>query len=54
VFDAHLHGDLVYASVDNGGEQWGHVVVSLGEGRVLRTSEDPLPTLLLGDHDSLC
>jgi hypothetical protein len=54
VFDAHLHGDLVYASVDNGGEQPGHMVVSLSEGRVLRTSRDWLPYLLLGDHDSPC
>ena len=54
VFDAHLHGDLVYASVDNGGEQPGYVVVSLVEGRVLRASKDWLPTLLLDDHDSPC
>jgi hypothetical protein len=54
VFDAHLRGDLVYASVDTGGEQWGHVVVSLGERRVRRTSRDPLPSLLLGDHDRPC
>ena len=54
VFDAHLHRDLVYASVDNGGEQPGYVVVSLVEGRVLRASKDWLPTLLLDDHDSPC
>ena len=54
VFDAHLHGDLVYASVDNGGQQPGYVVVSLVEGRVLRASNDLLPTLLLDDHDSPC
>ena len=53
VFDAHLHGDLVYASVDNG-DQPGYAVVSLGEGRVLRASRDWLPSLLLGDHDSPC
>jgi hypothetical protein len=54
VLDAHLHGDLVYASVDNGGEQPGSVVVSLREGRVLRASKEWLPSLLLADHDSLC
>jgi hypothetical protein len=54
VLDAHLHGDLVYASVDNGGEQPGYLVVSLREGRVLRASKDWLPSLLLADHDSLC
>jgi hypothetical protein len=54
VLDAHLHGDLVYASVDNGGEQPGYVVVSLREGRVLRASKAWLPSLLLADHDSLC
>jgi hypothetical protein len=54
VLDAHLHGDLVYASVDNGGEQPGSVVVSLREGRVLRAAKEWLPSLLLADHDSLC
>jgi hypothetical protein len=54
VLDAHLHGDLVYASVDNGGEQPGYAVVSLREGRVLRASKEWLPSLLLGEHDSLC
>jgi hypothetical protein len=54
VLDAHLQGDLVYASVDNGGEQPGYVVVSLRQGRVLRASKDWLPTLLLDDHDSPC
>jgi hypothetical protein len=54
VFDAYLHGDLVYASVDTGEEQWGHVVASLGEGRVLRSSKDPLPYLLVGERDRLC
>ena len=54
VHDAHLHGDLVYASVDNGGEQPGFAVVSLRDGRVLRTSKDWLPSLLLGEHDSPC
>ena len=46
--------DVVYASVDNGGEQPGYVVVSLREGRVLRASEEWLPSLLLAGHDSRC
>jgi hypothetical protein len=54
VLDAHLHGDLVYASVDNGGEQPGYAVVSLREGRVLRASKEWLPSLLLGQRDSPC
>jgi hypothetical protein len=54
VFDAYLNGDLVYASVDGGREQPGHVVLSLRRGRVLATSRDPLPSLLLGEHDSAC
>jgi hypothetical protein len=54
VFDAYLHGELVDASVDNGGEQPGSMVLSLREGRVLRSSRDWLPSLLLGDHDRPC
>ena len=33
--EAHLNGDLVYAAVDSGAEQYGRVVVSLPSGRVL-------------------
>jgi hypothetical protein len=54
VLEAYLDGDLVYASVDNGGEQPGYAVVSLREGRVLRTSRDWLPYLLLGEYDRPC
>ncbi|HEY6707818.1 MAG TPA: hypothetical protein VJB61_09520 [Actinomycetota bacterium] len=49
-----LHGDLVYAAVDRGGEQPGRVVLSLSTGRVLASSDDPLPDLLPGEWDSLC
>ena len=35
VVEAHLNGDLVYAAVDSGAEQYGRVVVSLPSGRVL-------------------
>jgi hypothetical protein len=54
VVDAHLHGDLVYAEVDSGGEQPGRVILSLGSRRVLASSKDPLPYLLLGERDSPC
>ena len=54
VMDAHLDGDLVYASVDNGNEQWGRVVASLGSGRVLASSPAPLPFLLRRGLDRSC
>jgi hypothetical protein len=54
VLDARLRGDLVYAAVDRGGEQPGRVVLSLSTGRVLASSDDPLPDLLPGERDSLC
>ena len=54
VLDARLRGDLVYAAVDRGGGQPGRVVLSLTTGRVLASSNDPLPDLLLGERDSLC
>jgi hypothetical protein len=52
--EAHLNGDLAYAAVDNGGERYGRVVVSLGSGRVLSSSEAPLPYLLLDGRDRPC
>jgi len=54
VMEAHLNGDLAYAAVDNGGERYGRVVVSLGSGRVLSSSEAPLPYLLLDGRDRPC
>jgi DNA-binding beta-propeller fold protein YncE len=54
VDEARLHGDLVYASVDNGGEQRARVVVSLRGGRVLASSEGSLPHLLLDDRGQAC
>jgi hypothetical protein len=54
VLDARLRGDLVYAAVDRGGGQPGRVVLSLSTGRVLASSDDPLPDLLLGERDSRC
>ena len=54
VVDASLHGELVYAGVDRGGEQPGRAVLSLRSGRALRASDDPLPYLLLGERDSPC
>jgi hypothetical protein len=54
VDDAYLNGDLVYASVDNGGDQLGRVVVSLRSGRVVASSDEPLPYLLLGDPGPGC
>jgi hypothetical protein len=45
VDDAHLNGDLVYASVDNGGDQ---------PGRVVASSDEPLPYLLPGDPGPGC
>jgi hypothetical protein len=47
VDDAQLNGELLYASVDNGGEVSGRVVVSLRTGRVVSSSDQPLPNLLL-------
>jgi hypothetical protein len=52
--EAHLNGDLVYAAVDHGGERYGRVVVSLASGRVLSSSERPLPWLLLGGREQPC
>jgi hypothetical protein len=46
VDEAHLNGDLLYASVDNGGDQPGRVVVSLRSGRVVASSDELLPYLL--------
>jgi hypothetical protein len=54
VLEAHLNGELVYAAVDSGGEQLGRVVVSLPSGRVLASSDAPLPYLLLGDRGPAC
>ena len=54
VEQARLHGDLVYASVDTGGELWARVVVSLRSGRVVASSEGPLPNLLLDDRGQAC
>jgi hypothetical protein len=54
VHDARLNGDLVYASVDNGGELFGRVVVSLRSGRVVASSDQPLPYLLLGGPGPGC
>jgi hypothetical protein len=54
VMDAYLDGDLIYASVDNGNEEWGRVVASLGSGRVLASSPAPLPFLLRRRLDRSC
>jgi hypothetical protein len=54
VDDARLYGDLVYASVNNGGELFPRVVVSLRSGRVVASSEQPLPYLLLDDRGQAC
>jgi len=54
VDDARLHGDLVYASIDKGSEQWARAVVSLPSGRVVASSEQLLPTLLLDDRGQAC
>ena len=53
VDDAHLNGDLLYASVDNGGDQPGRMVVSLRGGRVVASSDQPLP-FLVGDPGPAC
>jgi hypothetical protein len=54
VVDAHLNGDLAYADVDNGYGGMGHVVVSLPDGRVLASSDRPVPFLLLDGRDRYC
>jgi hypothetical protein len=54
VWDAYLNGDLVYADLDTGTERSRHVVVSLRSGRVLASSDTPLPFLLLGEGDRYC
>jgi hypothetical protein len=54
ISDAYLHGDQVYAAIENGGEQPGRAVVSLKSGRVLASSRTPMPYLLLGDRDRVC
>jgi hypothetical protein len=51
--EAHLNGDLVYAAVDTGAEDYASRVVSLTSGQVL-SSERPLPWLLLGEDDRPC
>jgi hypothetical protein len=53
VMEAHLNGDLVYAAVDTGAEDYASRVVSLASGQVL-SSERPLPWLLLGTDDRPC
>jgi hypothetical protein len=53
VLDARLHGDLLYAEVDTGNELFGRVVVSLRSGRVVASSDEPLP-YLLDDRDRTC
>jgi hypothetical protein len=54
VMEAVLDGDLVYAAVDDGGEQGGSVVVSLPSGRVLSSSDTPLPFLIPADRGPSC
>jgi hypothetical protein len=54
VMEAHLNGDLVYAAVDTGNEEFGHRVLSLRGGRVISSSEAPLPWLLLGERGPTC
>jgi hypothetical protein len=51
VMEAHLNGDLVYAAVDTGDEEYASRVLSLRSGRVLSSSERPLPWLLLGGRE---
>jgi hypothetical protein len=50
VMEAQLNGDLAYAGVHTGAELFGRVVVSVRSGRVLWSSPDPPPYLLLADH----
>jgi hypothetical protein len=54
VLEAHLNGDLVYATVDTGAVEDASRVVSLRTGRVLSSSERPLPWLLLDRRDQPC
>jgi hypothetical protein len=56
VDDVRLNGDLAYASVElgNGTGEWGHLVVSLRDGRVLASSDAPLPNLLLAGPERWC
>lgn len=56
VDDAYLNGELVYASLGDGGElpHQGHAVVSLRSGRVVASSDEYLPYLLLDDPDTTC
>ena len=54
VMDAHLNGDLLYASVDLGREDYGRVVVSLRNGRVVASSLEPLPFLLVDQAGPAC
>ena len=52
--EAHLDGDLLYAAVDTGREQYGRAVLSLRTGAVLASSDAPLPFLLLGEGGPSC
>lgn len=56
VDDAYLNGELVYASLGDGSElpHQGHAVVSLRSGRVVASSDEYLPYLLLDDPDTTC
>jgi hypothetical protein len=54
VMEAHLNGDLVYAAVDTGDEDYASRVLSLRGGQVLWSSERPLPWLLLGGREQPC
>jgi hypothetical protein len=54
VIEAHLNGDLAYAAVDTGDEEFGRVIVSRRSGRVVASSEEPLPFLLLGERGPTC
>jgi hypothetical protein len=54
VLEAHVNGDLVYAAVDTGNEEYDRRVLSLRDGRVLASSERPLPWLLVGDRGPGC
>ena len=56
VDDAYLNRELVYASLGDGSElpHQGHAVVSLRSGRVVASSDEYLPYLLLDDPDTTC
>jgi hypothetical protein len=54
VIEAHLNGDLAYAALDTGNEQGSRVTVSLRSGRVVASSEQPLPFLLMGRRGPTC